>query len=382
MARIRRKRQRPSLAKKHAASPDQNLLALVAASQKLLNGVGVMSSWEQSTWSLSPALHGLVGRHDRKVTINFNKPPALGAKPLQGDWADVAKALFVSREHIKHKAITSHRTFISVIGHVAEAAHPRTLAQLTPSILDDACRSIEKYSNGSQAYKMQNLVSELARSCSEQGLCRVDLLGYRYHGLSRPSMHGGQSSAKLDDISLLSESSTRVLAEHTFQVLGELFRNVPQTHKYRIYLLIITLLVCLGRRRTEVTLVPRQKLEKTPTGYFFYCLKLKAAEGSQAYTLTRVPLMTEVVPLMEAVLEELDECSSDLYACAEEMCRNHGPDLRFLAGIEDDECLTYTRLLEMGLPTSVFNTGGWFDSNGLIQRALTSSARVGVKRET
>lgn len=372
-----KRRRRGALMQVDRSDPAANLKALVSRTHERLASLGVSHDWNQLCWNLSPTLFALTGKHIQSVTLNFCLPPIFDSEPLSGAWGDVARALFIEREREAHKSISSHRTFVSVLGYIVEAARTRTPEQLTPAILEQACALIDRDSTDAERYKRHNLVSEIARRCSQHGLCRIDLTGYAYHGKSRPSNYGGDSGRKLDDPAVISERPPRVLAESTFMVLGELFTQVPRDHKYRIYLLIITLLVCLGRRLSEVTLLPKQALVKKPSGYYFRYLKLKAARGSQQYDLVEMAVMTEVVPLVEAVLQELSECSSELYACAMEMCRAHGPDLRFLADVPEDEPLYLNQLLDMGLPKSVFFTS-WINRKGLIKR--DTSLRGGIEK--
>lgn len=362
-----KRRQRGAWAQVDRSDPAANLQRLVEKTHERMSSLGAIHEWSQICWSLCPILFGLPGKHIQSVTLNFSLPPVFGSVPMTSAWADAARALFIARERESHTSISSHRTFVSVFGYIVMAAGRRTLEQLTPSVLDQACQWIDRDCTAQEGYKRHNLVSEIARRCSENGLCRTDLTGYRYHGRTRPNDYGGASGRKLDDPVVVSELPARNLAESTFKVLGELFTNVPRDHKYRIYLLIITLLVCFGRRLSEVTLLPKQELVKRPSGYYFKYLKLKAAQGSQQYELQDMPIISEVIPLVVAVLQELSECNADLYACAEEMCLTHGPDLRFLADVSEDEPLYYSQLIDLGLPKSIFGTS-WFRKNELIKR--------------
>jgi integrase len=362
-----KRRRRGALLHVDRSNPKANLQAVVERAAERLGSLGVTHGWNERCWILCPELFSLTGKHTQSVSLNFSAPPALGSVPLTESWGDTARALFIEREREQHKSISSHRTFVKVFGYIMAAAKGRALEQLTPAILDEACRTIGQDCTENEAYKQQNLVSEIARRCSQHGLCRVDLTDYVFHGRSRPGSWGGMSGRKLDDPKIVEERPPRLLAESTFKVLGELFVNVPRDHNYRVYLLIITMLVCLGRRLSEVMLLPRQQLVEKPSGYYFKYLKLKGALGSQQYVLEVMPVLTEVVPLLKAVLLELEETSADLYACAEEMCLTNGPDLRFLSEIKQDQLLFYPQLLNMGLPEAIFSNS-WFTKNNRIKR--------------
>lgn len=362
-----RLRRRGSLPNVDRSNPAANLRGLVARTAERLGSLGVTHDWSQRCWNLCPQIFSLTGKHTQSVSLNFSTRPSLGSIPLANSWGDAARALFIEREREQHKSISSHRTFVKVLGYIMVAAQGRDLEQMTPAILDEACRAIAQDCTEKEAYKQQNLASEIARRCSQHGLCRADLSGYFFHVRSRPETWGGLSGRMLDDPEIVEERPSRLLAESTFKVLGELFTNVPRNHNYRVYLLIITLLVCLGRRLSEVMLLPKQKLIKKPSGYYFKYLKLKGALGGQQYVLEVMPVMTEVVPLLSAVMLELEETSADQYACAEEMCLTMGPDLRFLSEVEQDRLLFFPELLAMGMPESMFGAS-WFTKHNRIKR--------------
>ncbi|SDJ32856.1 hypothetical protein [Pseudomonas abietaniphila] len=372
-----KRRKRGALKRVDRSDPTGNLHALVERLKDCLPGLGVSHEWGESVWSLCPKLFALTGKHVETVSLNFDQ--SNDPVGMDNGWGDVARGLFVVRESESHKSISSHRTFVAVIACISSVAQGRHPERLTPAILDVACETIASNHSEGEAYKRQNMVCEVARRCSELGLCRVDLTGYRFHGHSRPNNYGGISDRRLDDPSIIYERPPRTLAESTFKVLGQLFQNVPRDHAYRVYLLIITVLICLGRRLSEVTLLPRQGLIKKPSGYYFRYLKLKAAYGSQQYQMVEMPVIPLVLPLLQKVLEELAECSHEVYACAEEMCRTNGPDLRFLEGIADEEPLYLTRLVEMGLPTSVFFTTSWFSQRGLVKRVSSDPERFRIR---
>lgn len=356
-----RRKARATINPIKSSSPEKNLARQIelAKGQAVLLGEEV--EWEKSTWMLSTALFKKRGQNTRSVRLDFTYPACLSGSPLPKDWEDVAKLMVVRREVEQHKSVSSHRTFLTVFGFVCNAAAGRPLERVTPEILDSAARAISNSSSSeSEVYKRLNLMHEIVNRCSEYGLCKAYLSDYRYAGMKRPHSHGGRSAIRLDDPAVKDEKSSRVLALSTYQTLGALIRAVPIGHKYRIYLLVITLLVCTGRRLTEITLLPRQKLEVDSSGVYFKYLVLKGQRGSAQYVMKRVPLISRVVPLVESVLEEVEQNSAECYAVAEEMCRVNGPDLRFLADVDPEEPLCYERLLEMGMPSNMFDSNGCF----------------------
>ncbi|ERV37562.1 hypothetical protein Q069_00061 [Pseudomonas aeruginosa BL15] len=360
-SRYGRRKSRATINPNKSSSPEKNLARQIelARGQAVLLGEEV--EWGNSTWLLSAGLFKKRGQNTRSVRLDFTYPVCLSCGALPKDWEDVAKVMVVRREVEQHKSVSSHRTFLTVFGFVCNAANGRPFEMVTREVLDSAALAISKSSSSeSEVYKRLNLMHEIVNRCSEYGLCKAYLSDYRYASMKRPDSHGGRSAIRLDDPAVNDEKPSRVLALSTYQTLGALIRAVPIAHKYRIYLLVITLLVCTGRRLTEITLLPRQRLEVDSNGAYFKYLVLKGQRGSMQYVMKRVPLISHVVPLVESVLEEVEQNRAECYAVAEEMCRINGPDLRFLSDVDPDEPLYYDRLLEMGMPSNMFDGSGCF----------------------
>lgn len=358
--------------------PDDNLKAAVAEARQHLTMLGLGIDWENAIWQLDPRMFQELAKINRKVGLSFKLPTNFGSPPLQNDWADVAKTMFVSREIERHKSISAHRTFLTALGFVAQAAGDRPVKSLTREILDNAGEAIAQSTGSkSQAYKLQNLLQEFVRRCVASGFCYASLGDYRYTNRERPEGHGGRKDLRVDDPQVMAVTSARVIGQRTYAVLGELYRNVPGDHKYRVFLLVITLLVCTGRRLAEISMLPRQRLRITESGAFIQYLKIKGARGSHQRTLARVPILTQVLPLVQQVLTEIEARSDEFYEVAEEMYRVQGPDLRFLDDVEDNEPLFFERLLDMGMPANMFTQRGCFyDVSRFRQERVKAGKRV------
>ena len=67
----------------------------------------------------------------------------------------------------------------------------------------------------------------------------------------------------------LTTKGNKLISSDVFRVLGELYQNVPKNHKYRLYILVLTLLACLGRRFSEAALSLNQEITHDQEGRAF-----------------------------------------------------------------------------------------------------------------
>ncbi|HCK93897.1 MAG TPA: integrase, partial [Gammaproteobacteria bacterium] len=239
-----------------------NLQSLVEKA-KLMKLEGFDSiNWEESSWSITGGrLIKLTGKNTNASKFNFLYSPQLGEQPLPPNWDHAAKALFVLRFHRKHQAAPNQRNFITSVGYVAFVATELglDLFRLTPEALDKACRLASQHYSEGVAYNIHKHIAEFAAHCDANGLCKV-LLQYKYAKMKRPTSTGGINHTRLDDPSVLETKSDKLITPAVFKVIGELYQTVPKDHKYRFYILILSLLCCTGRRFSEISLIPNQKL--------------------------------------------------------------------------------------------------------------------------
>ncbi len=245
-----------------------NLAALVDLAKVLeLEGFENVS-WTDSSWTITAGrLVKLTGKNTNKTTLNFCYAPKLGGEPLVAEWSDVTKALMVLRFHRKHQAAPNQRNFITAAGYVAHEMARRGLRlfQLTPEYLNRACKQIAQHYSDGVAYNIHKAVGEFAAHCDANGLCNVRL-DYKYAGMKRPENTGGVGHKRLDDPDTLVTKNGKLVEPKVFMVLGELYQKVPSDHKYRFYVLVLTLLACLGRRFSEISLLPCQRLNWDDAG--------------------------------------------------------------------------------------------------------------------
>ncbi|MDH1869271.1 hypothetical protein N5D83_21040 [Pseudomonas chengduensis] len=290
-----------------------------------------LEDWEKVTWQVSARTFSLVGRNNVSMpTVSF--PSSDLSLGLVGkEWDNVIKACVVLRQQRRPKSITSHRTFIRTVGFIVRAAKGRSVAELTPEILDAACHAIQQSTQSEkQAYKMQGYVSEFARQwCFRYGLCHADLSKYEFHARQRPLDYGGQSRIRLDSPKAAEIDSQRLVKSKSFALIGELYQKVPKGHAHRTYILIIVLLFCLGRRFSEIVMLPRDCLEDRSDGLYLKYIAMKSGGVSEPYQYKSVPVLSLVSELVRDVVAELKASSEGQYSCASHMCRCNGPDLRF-----------------------------------------------------
>ena len=344
-----------------------NLASLVELA-KLLELEGFdKCSWEDPNWTISAGrLLNLSGKNARKVTLNFYFAPALGGGPIEGEWAEVIKAILKLRFHRQHQAAPNQRNFITAISYVAFAVVKRgeKLFQLVPESLDIACKKIsEDYSDG-VAYNMHKAIGEFAAHCDANGLCNV-LLDYKYSGMKRPENTGGVGHKRLDDPETLQTEGDKLVDPKVFKIIGELYQNVPRDHKYRIYVLLLSLLAMLGRRFSEVSLLPVQNLSRDEQGraYIKYFPR-KPSDGDVETPIRNLFIPTDIVKIVEPIIVELNALCLSARNTAAEMLLEKGPDLNMLLGVSNDEKFYQADLVKMGMSAGLLGTKGWIRKHG------------------
>ena len=356
---------------------NENLKSLVSKA-RLMKLEGFESVvWDDPEWQVHAGrLVKLTGKNTKSASFNFSLSSKLGSEPLDGCWELVVKALFVLRFHRKHQAAPNQRSFMTAVGYVAFAARQlgQELVGLTSEALDNASGLISKHYSETTAYNLHKHVAEFAAHCDANGLCRV-LLQYKYAKMQRPTRTGGINHKRLDDPEVLETKSDKLVDPAVFRVIGELYLNVPKDHKYRFYILMLTLLACTGRRFSEIALLPNQQLalDEEGNGYIEYFTR-KASRGDVFTPKRRLYLPSEVSSIVGDVLIEIAEITAKARATAEEMQKTGGPDLRFLDSISEDKKLYAADLTELGISHTLLGTTGWLRKQNLAwpdHRALT-----------
>lgn len=328
--------------------------------------------WEAPSWVISGGrLVKITGKNCKSTTLNFILAPKLGGAQLSGSWAEVAKSLFVLRFHRKNQSVTSHRFFITAIGYVAFASDQQfcSLFQMTPEILDQACRQIGSHYGESVTYNLHKCIHEFAAYCDANRLCRARL-DYKYSNMKRPQNVGGLAYKRLDDPLALETKASKVIDPKVFQILGELYQRVPANHKYRFYILVLVLLACTGRRFSEIALLPFQKLKDDEDGRF--CIEYfprKQSLGDSFSPLRRLFLPTQVVDIVDDVIKELDLLCAPARETASIMQTVKGPNLSFLENISPDQKIYTSHLEDLGLPENALYSGKWLSQNGFVLKS-------------
>jgi hypothetical protein len=344
-----------------------NLASLIEKAKQLEMAGFDRNAWDDEVWTITAGrLIKQSGRNVNKMTLGFSYAPKLEGGPLAGEWADVVKALMVVRFHREQQAIENQRNFIAAVGYLSFEMAKKKLRvfRLTPEVLDLACEHISTdYSKGS-AYNMHKALGEFAAHCDANGLCNV-LLDYKYSGMKRPDNTGGLGHKRLDDPETLNTKGDKLVDPNVFKIIGELYKNVPADHKYRFYVLILTLLAMLGRRFSEISLLPYQILNWDDKGraYLKYFPR-KTSTGDVLTPCRNLYLPSDVVDIVKDVISELNKSCSAARETAAEMAMTKGPDLSFLIGMSDEERLYKKDLKSLGIPEVLLDTTGWLRKNG------------------
>jgi len=325
--------------------------------------------WGNPVWQVNAGrLVKLTGKNAKTASFAFTLPPKLGSEPLHADWEEVAKALLILRYHRKHQSTPNQRNFVTAVGYISFAANQlgQDLARLTPEALDNACGLISKHYSDTTAYNLHKHVAEFAAHSDANGLCRV-LLQYKYSKIARPASTGGLNHKRLDDPEVLETKSDKLVDPVVFRVIGELYLKIPKEHKYRLYILMLTLLACTGRRFSEISLLPLQEIKlDDEQNVFIQYFPRKASRGDLFTPIRNLYLPSEVVPIVRDVLGEALEATAVARITAEEMHRTKGPDLRFLYKIPEHKKLYIDDLLSIGVSHTVIGSTGWIRKEGLV----------------
>ncbi len=292
---------------------------------------------------------------------------ALGNHPIEGEWADAIKAIVALRFHRSHQSAPNQRNFISAISYVSYemVRSNKKLFQLTSEFLDAACRRLSHDYTDGVAYNMHKAIGEFAAHCDANSLCNVHL-NYRFSGMKRPENTGGVEHKRLDDPATLQTKSDKIVDPLVFKIIGELYQNVPKEHKYRVYILVLSLLAMLGRRFSEIATIPNQKLNIDEQGrsYLKYFPR-KQSKGDTFTPIRNLYLPTEVVPIIEPIISELNDLCNAARETAKEMQITQGPHLFFILDFPDDKKLYKDDLEKMGFSGSILDSPGWIRHNGL-----------------
>lgn len=346
-----------------------NLSSLINLAKKLkLEGFESVV-WQDSPWIITGGrLIKQTGKHSTQATIDFILPPKLEGEALTSEWADVAKALFVLRFHQKNQAVPNQRNFITAIGYIYYTAKKlnQSFFQLTPEVLDNACEMISKDYADSTAYNLHKAVAEFAAHCDSNGLCH-NYLDYKYSGMKRPKNADGVKHKRLDNPEAAKATKSEKMVDPlVYKVIGELYQNVPKNHKYRLYILLISMLILTGRRLSEVSLLPFQEISEDSKGNFYInYFPRKSSFGDTLTPLERLFLPTDIAPIVKEIIEEAIELTEKSREVAKQMKKVGGADLRFLEEIPESRKLYSKDLVKIGLSPSLLTKSGWIRKNDL-----------------
>src|SRR5690606_32348857 len=122
----------------------------------------------------------------------------LEAVELEGEFAELAKALVVLRYHRRGQSAENQRSFVHAIAYVQDAAAGVSLYRVNREILDRACERIAKDYPEGTAYNLHKAVGEFAGHLDANALC-VSVLDYKYVRQKRPDNADGVDIRRLDD---------------------------------------------------------------------------------------------------------------------------------------------------------------------------------------
>lgn len=352
-----------------------NLDKIVQLAQQLMTPLPG-ADWESDTWTVTGGrLLRQSGKKAEKASINFKYSPKLGladADLLDVGFADLVKSLVVLRFHRKAQSVANIRQFIYAISFVAYELRQqeRSVADITPGDLEAAARLITKSHAESTAYQMHKALGELAAHLDANELCKVRL-DWKYSKLKRPDSAGGVGIMRLDDPTLDQETThSKMVGESVYRLIAILYQKVPSEHPSRLYVLMLALFACLGRRFSEVAYLPDQVIEKDRDGNSFITyFQRKASQGDTYTPYEQLPIPTDAAQIVIDVVAEAHVLCEPAREIAAEMRRQSGPDLRFLEGVSAVKDFYRQDLERLGLSPQLLNTtSSWLDKNGWLQQ--------------
>lgn len=363
---------------------DANFAALLQCAKTITLDGFEQVSWDDAVWHITGGrLIKLTGRNMKSAALYFIFPPKLGGNNISESWADLIKAFFILRFHRKNQALPNHRNFIAAVAYIAYVAneYQMSVPRLTPEVLDMACLLIQQHYSDAVAYNMHKHIAEFAANCDVNGLCCITL-HYRYSSMKRPSNVDGVGHTRLDDPKVLNTQADKFINANVFKVIGSLFQQVPKEHKYRFYILILTLLACTGRRFSEIALMPYQQLNTDKDGkrYLLYFPR-KVSKGDTFTPVRKLYLPSEVVVIVDEVIQELNTLCASGRSTACEMARVKGPDMRFAKHITEDKRLYKNDIQALGVSPQIIAVGSWMRDQELAYIDPDAVNKKGVKHK-
>jgi len=343
-----------------------NFNSLIAKAKLLKLGGFEFIQWEEEIWEITGGrLLQQSGRNSLSVKMNFSYPPKLGGERIGGDWEQLVKALFLLRLHAKQQNLPNQRGFVAVVAYIAYFINQRnsSIFNITREDLDRACNEISKDYSESSAYNFHKLAAEFAGHLDANGLCK-NFLNYKYSEQKRPESANAVGTKRLDDPNTLI-TKEKVLAPVVFQVLGQLYQNVPKDHKYRLYILLLTLFACTGRRFSELSLLPNQKIqiEKDGGSYLEYFPR-KVSKGSTFTPKRKLYLPSETLVILQDIIPEIQILTAKCRESALEMYKSQTVDMRFLKKFP--EKLYKQHLIKLRINPNILNSDSRLTKDGLV----------------
>lgn len=343
----------------------KNLAALVDRAKNLAQTGFEKIEWGSSVWLITDGrLSKSPGKRQGDAAINFSTPKDIGGLALPGAWGDVAKALMRLRFNSRSQAMSNQRNFVTAISYIWHSAGNTEFVHLNQEILNKACGLIRSSYAASTAYNLYKAVHEFSDCCDVNYLCNISLR-FRYAGAKRPDSVGGREQTRLDDPEVQITSSEKMISPEVLEAIGTLYQSVPLEHSHRIYVVMLVFLAFLGRRFSELALMPNQAVGSDINGErYVYTFPGKASRGDEYTPKERVFIPSEAEWIIDECVSEFRHLSQGPRETAVEMRRYKGPDLRFLTSVSENHRFYKEDLEGFGLPNLV-GANGWARKNGL-----------------
>jgi hypothetical protein len=275
--------------------------------------------WNENVWDVTSAYEGNIRAHEvrKNKNLHFCRNQPNQAEGLYG-FSDAVKALTSLRYQEGSQGAGNQKQFVDAWRYLIEILllkppHLQLIAYITTEDLDNACNLISESVGEGTANNLQTKMHEIANLLDTNFLVRVHL-DYHYSGYKRPKNKSGLGYKKVNDPSVLLETtSNKMVPADVQQAIGKLYQIIPKSKtRHRISILAATIAVCTGRRIGEILALPANQVlfsKHNNKAYLNFFIQ-KRSQGN-------LVLFKEPVYLIPQTEELVTDCINELLTLTE-----------------------------------------------------------------
>lgn len=320
--------------------------------------------WQVTSGSLTQSPSKRVG--DASITFRHVLHEKV-VVPLE--WKILIQSFMVHRYLASNQAMSNQRGYVHSACAVAVEAASRGLNILTVTAecADAACINITANYSETTAYGRHKFVMEFLNQGAAHGIFPMALGTYRYAGLYRPVTTSGVGYERLDEPGD-DYAADKMVDPQTIALIGVLYRQVPKTHPYRIYVLMLALMALLGRRFNEFSSLPFQDIHIRESGRAsLYYFPKKQSKGRNFTPRKKIWLPTKIVGTVNDIINEISALTAPTRETAEHMYSSQRADTRNIESYPSEH-LYGSDLEALNVPSSILDSNKLLDRNHKVHR--------------